>query len=93
MSRCLQLGDKLLELGRAEALWALDREAEHTVPDKGRENTNSTGNTKEDGVEVLLIKAVVLKEDAGMGVNIGPWVLSLSLLEKDWGHNLQDMSE
>lgn len=47
---------------------------ESSVPDELRNNTKGTGDTEEDGVEVLLVETVVSKEDTRVGVNVGPGV-------------------
>lgn len=44
------------------------------VPDELRNNTKGTGDTEEDGVEVLLVETVVSKEDTRVGVDVGPGV-------------------
>lgn len=45
-----------------------------TVPDELRNNTKGTGDTEEDGVEVLLVETIVSKEDTRVGVDVGPGV-------------------
>lgn len=47
---------------------------ESSVPDELRNNTKGTGDTEEDGVEVLLVETVVSKEDTRVGVDVGPGV-------------------
>lgn len=65
--KCLQLGtDKLGESLSAERLGAFDGGTETTVNDQLRKDTQSTGDTEEDGVVVGLSQAVVLEEDAGV---------------------------
>eukprot|EP00050_Salpingoeca_kvevrii_P005737 m.285352 g.285352 ORF g.285352 m.285352 type:complete len:487 (+) comp11360_c0_seq1:18-1478(+) len=83
---------KLLETLRAHALGALDGEAESAVPGERGEDTKSTRDAKENGVVVHLLEAVVLEEDARVGIDIGPWVLGLALLEEDWRNNLVEAS-
>lgn len=55
--------DKLGESLSAERLGALDGGTETTVNDQLRKDTQSTGDTEEDGVVVGLSQAVVLEED------------------------------
>lgn len=73
----LELASKHLldSLGRVR-LGALEGHAEGTVPDKLGSNTKGTRDTKEDGVEVLLVEAVVGEEDTRVGVDVGPGVWS-----------------
>ena len=59
-------------------LRALKRCTEGTVPDKLSGDTKGTGDTEQDGVELHLVEAVVGKEDTGVRVHVGPWVLSLA---------------
>jgi hypothetical protein len=69
---------------------AFDGAALEAVPDEARENTQLTGNTKENSVEVLLSEAVVLEEDTRVSIDVGVRVLGLTVLSKDTGHNLID---
>jgi hypothetical protein len=48
-------------------------------------DTNGAGDTEEDGVVVLLNETVVLEEDTGVGIDVRPWVLGLSVLSQDTG--------
>jgi len=48
-------------------------------------DTKGTGDTEEDGVVVLLNETVVLEEDTGVGIDVRPWVLGLSVLSQDTG--------
>ena len=67
MSSRLQLGsDKFGPGVSAEGLWPLDRGADGTVNDELRKDTNGTGHTEQNGVEVLLSQAVVLEKDTGV---------------------------
>lgn len=45
-------------------------------------NTEGTGNTEEDCVELHLVETVVGQENTRVGVNIGPGVLSLASLSE-----------
>jgi hypothetical protein len=60
------------------ALWSLQGHTECTVPAELRKVTEGTGDTEEDSVVALLDKTVVLKENARVGINIGPGILGLS---------------
>jgi hypothetical protein len=66
-------------------LWSLQGHTECTVPAELRKDTESTGDTEEDSVVVLLDKTVVLEENARVGINIGPGVLGLSVFSQDTG--------
>ena len=57
-----ELGESL----SAERLGALDGRTESTVDDQLGQDTQSTGDTEEDGVVVGLSQAVVLQEDTGV---------------------------
>lgn len=43
--------------------------------------------------EVKYLQSVVLEEDTGVGINVGPWVLGLSLLGQDARDNLEDLGD
>jgi hypothetical protein len=66
--------EHLLDGGGRVRLGPLKGHTESSVPDELRDDTESSGNTEQDGVEVLLGKTVVGKEDTRVGVDIGPWV-------------------
>eukprot|EP00049_Salpingoeca_infusionum_P000692 m.41706 g.41706 ORF g.41706 m.41706 type:complete len:323 (+) comp10604_c0_seq1:238-1206(+) len=89
---CLELADKLLETLSTHGLGAFDWETESAVPDEGRKHTKGTGNTKEHGVEVLLVEVVVLKEATTVCVNVWPWVGGLTLLGEDCWNNLVQLA-
>lgn len=74
-----------------ERLGALDGQAQGTIPDKRGQDTEGTGHTEEYGVVVHLLHAVVLQQDTGMGIYIGPGVLHLAGLGQDWWHHLVDL--
>jgi hypothetical protein len=59
------------------------RHAKSTIPDQLRGNTESTRNTEENGVVILLSETVVLEEDTRVGIHIGPRVLGLTVLSKN----------
>ena len=42
-----------------------------------REDADGAGDAKEDGVEVLLLDAVVLQQHAAVRIHVGPWVFHL----------------
>ena len=68
---------------------------EHTesaVPGERGEDTKSARDAKEHGVVVHLLEAVVLEENARVGIDVGPGVLGLALLEKDRRDNLVEAS-
>lgn len=79
-------------LGR-ERLGALDRSTDSTVNDDLRKDTKSTSNTEQNGVEVLLSKTVVLQQDTGVGVDIGPGVFDLLVSTQDLGGDLVDLGD
>jgi hypothetical protein len=64
---------------RRERLGALEGHAEGTVPDELGRDTEGTRDTEEDGVEVLLVEAVVGEEDTRVSVDVGPGVWSQRL--------------
>lgn len=53
---------------------------ESTIPDELGGDTEGTGDTEEDGVEVHLVKTVVGQEDTRVSVDVGPGVLGLASL-------------
>ena len=57
-----ELGESL----SAERLGALNGRTKSTVDDQLGQDTQSTGDTEEDGVVVGLSQAVVLQEDTGV---------------------------
>jgi hypothetical protein len=77
----------------AERLGPLDGGTDGTVDDELGKHTERTGDTEENSVVVLLGKTVVLEEDTGVGVNVGVWVLGLSVLSKDAGGDLVDLAD
>jgi hypothetical protein len=54
-----------------------------TIPDQLSSNTKRTGHTEEHSVELHLVESVVRQENTRVGVNVGPWVLSLASLYID----------
>lgn len=74
VARCLLALEHLLDVGSRERLGALEGHAEGTVPDELGGDTEGTRDTEEDGVEVLLVEAVVGEEDTRVGVDVGPGV-------------------
>lgn len=93
------MGDSKLstnELGPGlggEGLGALDGGTDGAVDDELRKHTKGTGHTEEDGVEVLLLEAVVLEEDTGVGIDVGEGVLGLAVLGEDTGGDLVDLGD
>ena len=63
---------------KGKRVGSLDGEAESSAPDLSGHDTESSGNTKEHGVVVELVQAVVHEEGAGAGVNVGPRVADLA---------------
>ena len=55
------------------------------IPDELRQDTESSGDTKQDGVEVHFLQAVMVQQDSGMGVDVGVWVLDFSEFVEDVG--------
>lgn len=76
-----------------EGLGTLDGQAESAIPDEGGEHAEGTGHAKQYGVIVHLLHAVVLQQDTGVGIYIGPGVLDLAGFGKDWGHHLVDLGD
>lgn len=76
-----------------EGLGTLDGQAESAIPDEGGEHAEGTGHAKQYGVVVHLLHAVVLQQDTGVGIYIGPGVLHLAGFGEDWGHHLVDLGD
>ncbi|KAH5685890.1 hypothetical protein HBI23_047490 [Parastagonospora nodorum] len=77
----------------AEGLGPLDGCADGTVDDELRKDTERTRYTEKNGVVVLLGEAVVLEEDTGVGIDVGVWVLGLSVLSENTGGDLVDLAD
>ena len=82
-------------MGRSRAAWHKVRHpfedvevkviltsTEGTVPDELGSNTERTGDTEENGVEVHLVETVVGQEDTRVSIDVGPGVLGLSSLQR-----------
>jgi len=68
-----------------EGVRALNRETKSTRPDLSRHNTEGTGNTEHNSVEIVLSKTVVHKQSTRAAINIGPWVANLtSSIKNTW---------
>ena len=90
----LQLSTNQLGVGlRAETLGALNGRTESTVNDQLGQDTQSTGDTEENGVVVGLGQTVVLEEDTGVGVDVREGVLGLAVLGQDTRRNLVDLAD
>lgn len=76
-----------------DALWSFDGVSQSSVPDQTGENTESARDTEENGVVLVLVESVVLKENTTVGINVGPWVLGLSVLGKDWWGDFVDLRD
>ena len=75
-------------MGCTYRLGSLEGHAESSVPDELGDNTECSGDTEKNGVEVLLVETVAFcqlrpplltvdllsKEDTRVGINIGPGV-------------------
>lgn len=83
----------LLEVGGAVRLWTFQRHAQSTVPDQLSSNTQGTRDTKEDGVVVLFLQAIVLEQDTRVGVDVGPRVLGLAVFSKNTRLNNKKQNE
>ena len=55
-------------------------------------NTEGTGDTEEDSVELHLVKAVVGEEHTRVGIDVGPGVLGLASLEEDVRNKVVDLA-
>jgi hypothetical protein len=66
--------EHLLDGGGGVRLGPLEGHAEGSVPDELGDDTEGSRDTEQDGVEVLLVEAVVGEEDTRVGVDIGPGV-------------------
>ncbi|KAH3955371.1 hypothetical protein HBH53_007730 [Parastagonospora nodorum] len=58
-----------------------------------KKDTERTRYTEKNGVVVLLGEAVVLEEDTGVGIDVGVWVLGLSVLSENTGGDLVDLAD
>lgn len=67
----------------AEGFGPFDGEAESAVPDEGGKDSEGATHAEHDSVIIHLLQSVVLKENAGMRVNVRPWVFRLALLQQD----------
>lgn len=76
-----------------ERLWTLNWSTDGTVNDDLWENTNGAGNTEENSVVAGLGEAVVLEEDAGVGIDVREWVLGLAVLGKNTWGDLVDLGD
>lgn len=76
-----------------EGLGTLDGQAKSTIPDEGGEHAEGTGNAKQYGVVVHLLHAVVLQQNTGVSIYIGPGVLDLAGFEENWRHHLVDLGD
>ena len=76
-----------------EGLGALDGGADGAVDDELGKHTKGSGDTEQDGVEVLLLEAVVLEKHTGVGVDVGEGVLGLAVLGEDTGGDLVDLGD
>lgn len=83
MLSLLLTGKHVFDVLGGEGLWTLERHTKGTIPDELGEDTEGAGDTKEDGVKVLLDETIVLKEDTRVGIDVGPGVLGLTVLEED----------
>ena len=94
VTKYLQLGaDQLgVSLG-GEGLGALDGGTDGAVDDELGKHTESTRDTEENSVVVLLGEAVVLEEDTGVGVDVGVGVLGLAVLGENTGGDLVDLAD
>jgi hypothetical protein len=77
----------------AEGLGTLNWRTNSTVNNELRQDTKGTRDTKENGVVVLFSEAVVLQQDTGVGIDVGVWVLGLSVLGKDAGGDLVNLAD
>lgn len=85
-----QLSIHLLKCGRGERLGSFQWQTERSVPNELWQDSESTGNSKEDGIVILLSQFVVLQEDTRVGIHVGVWVLCLSVLSQHTWSDLVD---
>lgn len=76
-------GNELFDPFRSQGLRALNWQTHGTSPDQVGENTESTGNTEENSVVVFFMHTESSEEDTRVSIDIGPWVLGLTLLGED----------
>ena len=81
----------LLDVLSGEGLGPLQRHTQSSVPNELGSNTQSSGNTKENGVVVLLGESVSRQQDTRVGIDVGPGVLGLAGLQQDVGGDLVDL--
>ena len=85
--------ESLLDGIRGERLGTLDGEAERTIPDELRQDTQSTRNTKQDCVVILFRHSIVLQKDTTVSIHVGPWVLGLSMFGQHVGNNVVELGD
>lgn len=79
-------------LGR-EGLGALDRSTDSTVDDQLGQDTDSSRDTEQNGVVAGLSQTVVLEKDTGVRIDVGVWVLGLSVLSQNTWGDLVDLAD
>ena len=86
--------DRLDELDEAvggHGLGPLERQAEGAVPDERGQRAEGARHAEEDRVVRHLRHAVVLQQDAAVGVHVGPRVLDLAQVEQDARHHVVEL--
>jgi hypothetical protein len=87
-----KLASNKLRIGLgAERLWSLNGHADGTIDDELGKHAEGTGNSKQNGVVVGLGETIILQENSAVGVDVGVWVLGLSVLGENAGGNLVDL--
>jgi len=76
-----------------DTLGTFDGITQGTIPNETGQDSQSTRNSEQNGVEVGFDQAVVLKKNTAVGINIGPWVLGLSVLSEDWRNDLVENAD
>jgi len=85
--------EEFLEAFSGHRFWSLKGESYSSGPDHLGEATKSSGDTEENSVVFHLCHVVVLEKDTRVGIYVGPWVLSLALLEEDVWDDLVELGD
>ena len=91
--RDLLLGVHGLDGSSRVRLWTLEGHTQSTVPDQLGQHSETTGDTEENGVEVLLNQTIGREEDTRVGIDVGPGVLGLAVLEENAGSDGVDLGD
>jgi hypothetical protein len=69
---------------------SFDGETESSSPEQVGHATEGSGDSEDDGVVVEFGHTVMVQQDTGVGINIGPGVLDFTEVLKDGGNDIVD---